>query len=116
MLFERPGSHLCHKSSGLTLLEIVAAVVIVSVLALMILPRLTSNSSSAKSRGCETNRRNVEVQARLWYRTKGSWPANNLSDIGASTTFFPSGVPTCPVDGSTYTLDASTHRVSGHSH
>lgn len=101
---------------GLTLLEIVAAVVIVSVLALVILPRLTSSNTSAKSRGCEANRRNIEVQARLWYRTKGSWPANNLSDIGANTTFFPSGVPTCPVDGSSYTLDPSTRKVSGHSH
>jgi len=103
-------------AQGLSLLELVAAIVIIAVVAVIVLPRFGTSSQAAKSRACDVNKRNLEVQSRLWYRTKGVWPANDLSDIGANTTFLPDGVPTCPVDGSTYTLDPSTHRISGHSH
>lgn len=105
-----------HIRHGLTLLELIAAITILLILAVIVLPRFGSASSNAKSRACEANRRNLEVQARLWQRTKGSWPAANLSDIGANTSFLPEGLPTCPVDGSAYTLDGTTHQVTGHAH
>ena len=106
----------CHKRYGLTLLELLAAITIVMVLAVVVLPRFGSTSASAKSSACEVNRRNLEVQARLWYRTKGTWPATNLSDLGGNTSFLPEGLPVCPVDGSAYTLNASTRQITGHSH
>jgi len=45
---------------------------------------------------------------------KGAWPANDLSDIGADSNYFPDGTPTCPVSGQPYRLDPTTHRVIGH--
>jgi prepilin-type N-terminal cleavage/methylation domain-containing protein len=101
---------------GLSLLELVAAVTILLILAVIVLPRFGSSSSSAKSWACEANRRNIEVQARLWYRTKGTWPASNLSDIGGNSAFFPEGIPGCPVNGSAYSLDGGTHQITGHNH
>ena len=106
----------CHISRGLTLLELVAAVAVVMILAVVLLSRFGSAAADAKRRACEANRRNLEVQARLWYRTKGSWPATNLSDIGANPSFLPEGLPVCPVDGTAYTLDPTTHLISGHAH
>lgn len=105
-----------HIRRGLTLLELVATITIVMVLAAIVLSRYSSSAANAKKKACEANRRNLEVQARLWYRTKGSWPATNLSDIGANTSFLPEGLPVCPVDGSAYTLDGTTHQISGHGH
>ena len=105
-----------HMRGGLTLLELVATVAIVMILAVVVLSRFGSSAIDAKKRACEANRCNLEVQARLWYRTKGSWPAANLSDMGANTSFLPEGLPVCPVNGSAYTLDATTHQISGHSH
>lgn len=101
---------------GLSLLQLVAAITILMILAVIVLPRFGSSSANAKSQGCAANRRNIEVQARLWYRTKGSWPANNLSDIGANSSFLPEGLPTCPVDGTAYTLSGTTHQITGHNH
>jgi general secretion pathway protein G len=101
---------------GFSLLELVMTVIILAVIAAIVLPRFGTSSADAKSRGCEANRRNIEVQARLWYRTKGSWPATNLSDIGANSSYLPEGLPTCPVDSSTYTIDATTHKITGHNH
>jgi prepilin-type N-terminal cleavage/methylation domain-containing protein len=104
------------KRPGLSLLELLAAITILAILAAIILPRFGDHARTAKKRACAVNKGNIEVQSQLWYRTKGAWPATGLSDIGANQTFFPEGLPTCPVDGSTYQLDAITHRVSGHIH
>jgi prepilin-type N-terminal cleavage/methylation domain-containing protein len=106
----------CRTRRGYSLLELIAAITILLILAVIVLPRFGSSTANAKSRGCEANRRNIEVQARLWYRTKGSWPATNLSDMGANTSYLPEGIPTCPVDGSAYTLSSTTHQITGHSH
>ena len=37
-------------------------------------------------------------------------------DIGTVDDYFPDGLPTCPVDGTSYTLDATTHFLVGHDH
>ena len=101
---------------GFSLLELLAAIAILGILVAIIVPRFGDNAKTAKKRACAVNKGNIEVQSQLWYRTKGTWPAAGLSDIGANQTYFPEGLPTCPVDGSTYQLDAATHRVTGHSH
>jgi type II secretory pathway pseudopilin PulG len=108
--------NMSHKRRGLTLLELVATITIVMILAVIVLSRFGSSAADAKKRACEANRRNLEVQARLWYRTKGTWPATSLSDIGGNTSFLPEGLPVCPVTGAAYTLDPTTHQITGHNH
>lgn len=103
-------------SRGISLLELLAAITILAIIAAVVVPRFGNHAKTARKRACAVNQGNIEVQTQLWYRTKGSWPATGLSDIGINQTFFPEGLPTCPVDGSAYQLDAATHRVTGHSH
>ena len=103
--------------AGLTLIEILAVVVIVAVVAVLIVPRLVGQSDEAKKNACYVNKGNIEVQAQLWYRNKGSWPANPLANsLGGDAAYFPTPLPVCPVDGTAYELDAVTHRVTGHNH
>ena len=104
------------KRLGLSLLELLGAITILAILVMIIVPRFGDQAMTAKKRACSVNKGNIEVQSQLWYRTKGTWPATGLADIGANQTYFPEGLPVCPVDGSVYQLDATTHRVSGHNH
>jgi len=104
------------RKSGFTLLELLIVVVILGVLAAVIIPRFTVSASEAKKSACAQNVANINTQVERWYFEKGSWPADNLSDIAADSNYFPDGIATCPVDGSAYTIDGTTHRVSGHSH
>ncbi len=104
------------KNHGLSLLELLAAITILAILVAIIVPRFGDHAQTAKKRACSVNKGNIEVQSQLWFRTKGSWPATGLSDISTNTTYFPEGLPICPVDGSAYQLDAATHRVTGHAH
>jgi len=101
---------------GLSLLEMLAVVSILAVLATIVVGGYSGADQEARKEACYVNKGDIEIQARLWFRDNSSWPANNLSDIGANTQFFPGGLPTCPVDGSAYVLDPTTHLVVGHTH
>jgi prepilin-type N-terminal cleavage/methylation domain-containing protein len=102
--------------SGFSLLEVLAVVTIIGIVALVVLGRITGTSADAKKNACYVHKGNIEVQVRRWHRTKDSWPALNLNDIGSDSAYFSYGLPTCPVDGTSYTMDAATHNVSGHDH
>jgi prepilin-type N-terminal cleavage/methylation domain-containing protein len=105
-------------SSGLTLVELLAVVSILGVLAAVVVSRVTASSKDANRNACYVNIGDIEMQVQLFRRNEGSWPANDLSDMipPGETEYFPQGLPSCPYDGSAYTIDASTHRVQGHNH
>jgi len=104
------------KRKGFTLLELLIVVVILGIIAAVVIPRFTVSAATAKKNACAQNVANINTQVERYYFEKGSWPAADLSDIGADADFFPDGIPTCPVDGSAYALDKTINRVTGHSH
>ena len=82
------------------------------VIALIVVPRITTSSATAKTNANLQNKAEINSAVERWYFNNGTWPAANLSDIGADNNYFPAGVPTNPVDGSSYTLSATTHRCN----
>jgi len=106
----------CHVRNGFSLVELMAAAVILAIVAAYIIPRVGDYVATANKNACSTNRGDIELQVKLWHRNHGSYPLANLSDVGADPTYFPQGLPTCPVDGTSYTIDTTTGLVVGHSH
>jgi prepilin-type N-terminal cleavage/methylation domain-containing protein len=104
------------KRAALSLMELMAAMVILAILGAFIIPRVSTYRTNGYRYACWSDKGEIELQVRLWYRNKGSYPAANLSDIAADTAYFPSGLPTCPVDGTSYTIDTTTGKVAGHTH
>ena len=103
------------QPAGFSLMEMLAVAAVLGIAAGIIVPRLTGGSASSKKAACETHQGNIEIQAEIWRQNTGAWPATNLSNIGANLSYFPEGVPACPVDGTAYTI-SSSGRVVGHNH
>ena len=101
---------------GVSLLELTMVVILLGIIAWVVLPRIMENSLDAKRNTCYMNVRDIEVQVELWYLNNETWPAVDLGDISTNDAYFPDGIPNCPVNGSAYTLDGTTHRVTGHDH
>src|SRR3990172_4764349 len=92
------------KRSGFSLMELLAVVTILGIIAAIIVPRVAVSSDTAKTKVNSHNKATINSSVERWYVEKGTWPANDLSDISADLNYFPSGIPTNPVDGSAYTL------------
>ena len=103
--------------AAFTLLELLIVVVILGVLAAIVIPRFVVSADDARKNGCKQNIAIINQAAERWYFEKGAWPKNKVwEEIGIDPDYFPDGNPTCPVDGSKYELDGTSHRVKGHNH
>jgi general secretion pathway protein G len=103
------------RHHGLSFIELLAVTAVLAVVAAVVIPRLTGGSATSKKAACETIQGDIEIQCELWRHNTGAWPTTNLSNISGNISYFPTGVPACPVDGTAYTIDSSG-RVAGHNH
>jgi general secretion pathway protein G len=100
------------KRTGFSLMELLAVVTILGIIAAIIVPRVTVSSDTAKQKVNAHNKATINAAVERWYIENGTWPAANMADIGADTDYFPDGIPTNPINGTAYTLNATTHRVN----
>lgn len=100
--------------AAFSLMELLAVVTILGILAALILPRVTNGTDTAKTKTCVHNHTEINITVEQYFMNTGTWPADDLSDIGTNLNYFPDGLPTCPVSGAAYRLDPTTHRVIGH--
>ena len=105
-------SKILRRSGGFSLLELLAVVTILGIIAAILVPRVTVSSLTSKQKVRDHQKATINAAVERYYVEVGTWPANDLSDIGANVTYFPEGVPPNPVDGSAYSLNATTHRVN----
>jgi general secretion pathway protein G len=97
---------------GFSLMELLAVVTILGIIAAIIVPRVAVSSDTAKAKVAAHHKATINAAVERWYVEKGTWPANDLSDIAADTSYFPDGIPVNPVDNSAYALNATTHHVN----
>ena len=101
-----------NKKGGFSLLELLAVVTILGIIAAIIVPRVTVSSDNAKQKVRDHHAATINAAVERYYVNEGSWPADNLADIGADINYFPDGIPTDPVTGGAYSLNSTTHRVN----
>jgi prepilin-type N-terminal cleavage/methylation domain-containing protein len=106
MQLHKPDRH------GHSLVELLAVVAILAIVATALIARLAIYSTDSHETACYVNQGDIEVQAQLWYRNQGTWPAANLSTFASNTKYFPDGhLPICPTGG-TYSFNSATGKVT----
>lgn len=96
---------------GFSWVEMLAIVTILAIIAAIIVPRWVMTSDTAKAKANHHNKAVINAAAERWYVEKGTWPKDDLSDVGADTSYLPQGLPANPFDNSAYRLNPKTHRV-----
>jgi prepilin-type N-terminal cleavage/methylation domain-containing protein len=99
------------QKKGFTLIEVMAAVIIIGIIAAIALPRFLNVRGDAEANSCKGNLASINVQIERYYLANKSWPT--LGDLG--TDYFPDGIPSCP-DTGTYSIDTTTHRAKCSQH
>jgi len=95
------------RRGGFSLLELLAVVTILGIIALVVIPRISVSANTAKKNADSQNKAEINSAVERWYFEKGTYPQKDLSDIGGDATYFPNGLPTNPVNGNAYTLDTN---------
>ena len=97
------------KRRAFSLLELMTVVLLFSILVTIGIVRIAESSDKAKEKSCHSNRTQLNSALERYAVSNGSF-ATSISDINTPD-YFPGGIPVCPVDGSAYTLNTTTHRV-----
>jgi prepilin-type N-terminal cleavage/methylation domain-containing protein len=102
-------------SPGFSLLELLAVVTLIGIIAAVIVPRISVQALQGKTKVCYQYKADLNSALERFYFNTGSF-ATNLTQIENNDDYYPDVVPVCPVDGSAYTLDPTTHWIQGHAH
>lgn len=95
------------RRAGFSLLELLAVVTILGIIAVVVVPRVAVSADAAKTNAHKQNIAEINSAVERWYFEKGKYPKANLSDIGTDSSYFPDGLPTNPLTGAKYKLNAN---------
>jgi len=112
---------------GFNLFELILVLVVISVLAVIIIPRIIYSVAEARFGACFSNVARINSQIELWHTLNGEWPADTIGgqthgdvrlenlDISADAGYFPDGVPRCPVSNVSYLINMDPiYKVTRH--
>ena len=104
------------RRQGFSLMELLAVVTILGVIAAIIVPRVATSSETAKQRTCTYNCGHIHSAVERYRSATGVWPSADLNELDGNLDYFPDGIPVCPVSGAAYTLNVTgdVYRVDGH--
>jgi general secretion pathway protein G len=101
-------------SRGFSLLELLAVVTIMGILIVIAVPRVSLHAQKAKVEANKQYKGDLNAAIERYFFETGAYPTT-LSVL-ANTEYYPADIPDCPVDATQYTMDGTSHRISGHDH
>ena len=92
------------REKGFTLLEILAVLAIVGVLAALAVPRFLLSTDTAEDEVCTANRGTIALQIERYYLDNAAYP--DWGTLSIDTDYFPQGAPICPDPDGDYSISA----------
>lgn len=102
-----PLSRSCRR--GFSLLELLAAIIIISIVAGIVLPRISVPAVNAKRAMCKQHRVEINRALESYFVNEGTVLDSTLPLD--SPAYFPDGIPRCPVNNTQYIVSATSHRI-----
>jgi len=100
------------KRNGFSLLELLAVVTILGIIAAVVIARFGDTTSTAKNKLNAHNKAQINSMVERYHIDNGRFPSANLNQLAAPA-YFPDGVPVSPYNGTTkYRIDTTTGRVN----
>ena len=96
-----------------SLLEMLAAVTLIAIIAAIVVPRIGLHAFAAKQKACLQYRGDINAAIERYLFDNGAPPT--LSDL-ENGDYYPGTIPNCPADNTAYTINPVTHRIAGHNH
>lgn len=100
--------------SGFSLLELMAVVTILGIMAAVVLPRISGHAVMAKSKVCSQYVSDINTAIEKYYTDNGTFPSA-LTDL-QDDKYYPETIPNCPVTNQPYAVDSTKHVVLYHNH
>ena len=97
-----------------SLLELLAVVTIIAIIASIVVPRIAVSAFTAKQKANLQYKGDINTAIERYMFDNGAAPTL-LSDL-ENGPYYPGTIPNCPVDNTAYTIDPTTNRISGHNH
>jgi type II secretion system protein G len=88
--------HLFKKQEGFTLLELLIVIVIIGILAVLIIPNLTTGPQRARDAQRKSDLRNMKTALETYFNDTNAYPSGDYA--GLETTLEPTYIKTVPVD------------------
>lgn len=92
---------------GFSLIELLAVVTILGIIAAIVVPRVMVSSDTTRQAVREAQITQLNAALERYFVSEGTWP-DGLEDLEPD--YLPDGVP-APPDGGTYSMNGTTHRV-----
>ena len=99
---------------GFTLLEMLAVVTIMGILVVIVIPRLSGHTLTAKKNVCHQYKADLNNALERYLFERGQLPAD--LQVLNDEDYYPEAIPKCPVTNLDYTFDNTTGRIAGHNH
>ena len=100
-------------TGGFTLLELLAVVTIIGILAATVMSRISTQAYDAKKKCCLQYKRDMNAALERYHFDHGTYPAQ-LDDLCPD--YYPDVLPVCPITNQAYDVDSLNHWIQGHNH
>ncbi len=99
------------RRQAFSLMELLAVVTILGIIAAIIVPRVTTSSDTAKAKVHAHNMGTINSAIERYYITTGNWPSTAAMAELEVDAYLPDGIPLNPLNTTKYTMNTTSNRV-----